>query len=107
MLLDIESTQIHGASPKLNWQRSNPAGAESSTGRRWPIISPDGTFRHFTEPLEPGPAHHRGDRVQPAAARTAAKQQVSIVVPKVNWGERRGALFACGSESGDNGRLSG
>jgi hypothetical protein len=45
-----------------------------------PNISPDGTFRHFTEPLTPG--EHTIVVIGQNRRGGTAKQQVSIVVPK-------------------------
>jgi len=43
-------------------------------------ISPDGTFRHFTEPLEPG--QHNIVVIGQNRRGGTAKQQISIVIPK-------------------------
>ena len=49
-------------------------------GQSVPNIAPDGTFRHFTEPLEPG--QHTISIIGSNRRGGTAKQQVSIVVPK-------------------------
>src|SRR5208337_4553315 len=69
MLLDIESTQIHGRGAAL-----------IINGQPVANISPDGTFRHFTEPLEPG--QHTIVVIGSNRRGGTAKREVSIVVPK-------------------------
>jgi hypothetical protein len=79
MLLEIDATQLHGRVAEIVG-RTEPGAALIVNGQSVPNVSPDGTFRHFTEPLEPGQhtisiigSNRRGG--------TAMKQQ-SIVVPK-------------------------
>ncbi|HKM83911.1 MAG TPA: FecR domain-containing protein [Candidatus Acidoferrum sp.] len=79
MLLDIESTQIHGRVAELIG-KTEPGAALIINGQAVANISPDGTFRHFTEPLEPG--QHTIVVIGSNRRGGTAKQQVSIVVPK-------------------------
>ncbi len=79
MLLEITGTQIHGRVVEIIG-RTEPGAALIVNGQPVPIIAADGTFRHFTEPLEPGPhtiviigQNRRGGTNQ---------QKVPIVVPK-------------------------
>jgi hypothetical protein len=79
MLLEIESTQIHGRVAELIG-KTEPGAALIINGQSVANISPDGTFRHFTEPLEPG--QHTIVVIGSNRRGGTAKQQVSIVVPK-------------------------
>jgi len=79
MLLDIESTQIHGRVAELIG-KTEPGAALIINGQAVANISPDGSFRHFTEPLEPG--QHTIVVIGSNRRGGTAKQQVSIVVPK-------------------------
>lgn len=79
MLLEIESTQIHGRVAELIG-KTEPGAALIINGQPVANISPDGTFRHFTEPLEPG--QHTIVVIGSNRRGGTAKQQVSIVVPK-------------------------
>ena len=79
MLLDVESTQIHGRVAELIG-KTEPGAALIINGQPVANISADGTFRHFTEPLEPGEhtivvmgSNRRGG---------TATKKISIVVPK-------------------------
>jgi len=79
MLLDVESTQIHGRVAELIG-KTEPGAALIINGQPVANISADGTFRHFTEPLEPGEhtivvmgSNRRGG---------TATKRMSIVVPK-------------------------
>ena len=79
MLLDVESTQIHGRVAELIG-KTEPGAALIINGQPVANISADGTFRHFTEPLEPGEhtivvmgSNRRGG---------TATKRISIVVPK-------------------------
>jgi hypothetical protein len=79
MLLDVESTQIHGRVAELIG-KTEPGAALIINGQPVANISTDGTFRHFTEPLEPGEhtivvmgSNRRGG---------TATKRISIVVPK-------------------------
>jgi FecR protein len=79
MLLEIESTQIHGRVAEIIG-RTEQGAALIVNGQPVANISPDGTFRHFTEPLEPG--QHSIVVIGSNRRGGTAKQQVSIVVPK-------------------------
>ena len=79
MMLEIESTQIHGRVAELIG-KTEPGAALIINGQPVANISPDGTFRHFTEPLEPG--QHTIVVIGSNRRGGTAKQQVSIVVPK-------------------------
>jgi hypothetical protein len=79
MLLDIESTQIHGRVAELIG-KTEPGAALIINGQAVANISPDGRFRHFTEPLEPG--EHNIVVIGSNRRGGTAKQQVPIFVPK-------------------------
>lgn len=79
MMLEIESTQIHGRVAELIG-KTEPGAALIINGQSVANISADGTFRHFTEPLEPG--QHTIVVIGSNRRGGTAKQQVSIVVPK-------------------------
>jgi hypothetical protein len=79
MALEITGTVVHGRVVEIIG-RTEPGAALIINGQPVPIIAADGTFRHFTEPLEPGPhtiviigQNRRGGTNQ---------QKVPIVVPK-------------------------
>lgn len=79
MLLEIEGTQIHGRVVELIG-KTEPGAALIVNGLPVANIAPDGTFRHFTEPLEPG----EHDLVVIGSNRRGgtATKTVPIVVPK-------------------------
>lgn len=79
MLLEIMSTQIHGRVAEIIG-RTEPGAALIINAQSVANIAPDGTFRHFTEPLEPG--QHTIVVIGSNRRGGTAKQQVSIVVPK-------------------------
>jgi len=79
MLLEIEGTQMHGRVAELIG-KTEPGAALIVNGQPVANISPDGTFRHFTEPLEPG--EHTLVVVGSNRRGGTATQKVSIVVPK-------------------------
>lgn len=79
MLLQIESTQIHGRVAELIG-KTEPGAALIINGQAVANISPDGTFRHFTEPLEPG--QHTIVVIGSNRRGGTAKVPISIVVPK-------------------------
>ena len=79
MLLDIESTQIHGRVAELIC-KTEPGAALIINGQAVANIAPDGTFRHFTEPLEPG--EHTIVVVGSNRRGGTATKKISIVVPK-------------------------
>ena len=53
MVLEIDSTQLHGRVVEIIG-RTEPGAALIVNGQPVPNIAPDGSFRHFTEPLTPG-----------------------------------------------------
>ncbi len=79
MMLQIDGTQMHGRVAEIVG-RTEPGAALIVNGQPVPNILPDGTFRHFTEALEPGP--HTIVVIGQNRRGGTAKQQVSIVVPK-------------------------
>jgi len=79
MLLEIQSTQMHGRVAEIIG-KTEPGAALIVNGQPVANISPDGTFRHFTEPLEPG--EHTLVVVGSNRRGGTATQKVSIVVPK-------------------------
>jgi len=79
MMLEIQTTQIHGRVAELIG-KTEPGAALIINGQPVANIAPDGTFRHFTEPLEPG--QHTIVVIGSNRRGGTAKQQVSIVVPK-------------------------
>jgi len=79
MLLEIVSTQIHGRVAELIG-KTEPGAALIINGQPVANIAQDGTFRHFTEPLEPG--QHTIVVIGSNRRGGTAKQQISIVVPK-------------------------
>jgi hypothetical protein len=79
MVLEIESTQIHGRVAEIIG-RTETGAALIINGQPVANIASDGTFRHFTEPLEPG--QHTIVVIGSNRRGGTAKQQVSIVVPK-------------------------
>jgi len=79
MLLDVESTQIHGRVAELIG-KTEPGAALIINGQPVANISPDGTFRHFTEPLEPG--EHTIVVIGSNRRGGTATKKISIVVPR-------------------------
>jgi hypothetical protein len=79
MLLDVESTQIHGRVAELIG-KTEPGAALIINGQAVANVLPDGSFRHFTEPLEPG--QHTIVVIGSNRRGGTAKREVSIVVPK-------------------------
>ena len=79
MLLEIDSPQIHGRVAEIIG-RTEPGAALIINGAPVPNISADGSFRHFTEPLEPG--QHTIVVIGQNRRGGTAKQQISIVIPK-------------------------
>ncbi len=79
MLLEIQNTQLVGRAVEITG-RTEPGAALIINGQHVPNIAPDGTFRHFTEPLLPG--EHTIVVIGQNRRGGTAKQQVSIVVPK-------------------------
>jgi hypothetical protein len=79
MVLEISGTQIHGRVAEI-FGRTEPGAALIVNGQPVPNIAPDGTFRHFTEPLEPG--QHTISIIGSNRRGGTAMKQVPIVVPK-------------------------
>jgi hypothetical protein len=79
MMLEIESTQIHGRVAEIIG-KTEPGAALLVNGQPVANLSPDGSFRHFTEPLEPG--QHTIVVIGSNRRGGTAKIPVSIVVPK-------------------------
>jgi len=79
MLLEIDSTQLHGRVAEVIG-RTEPGAAIIINGQPVPNLAPDGTFRHFTEALEPG--QHTISIIGSNRRGGTNMKQVSIVVPK-------------------------
>ncbi len=79
MTLEIQDTHLVGRALEITG-RTEPGAALIINGQHVPNIAPDGTFRHFTEPLLPG--EHTIVVIGQNRRGGTAKQQVSIVVPK-------------------------
>jgi hypothetical protein len=79
MLLEITGTLIHGRVVEIIG-RTEPGAALIINGQPVPIIAADGTFRHFTEPLEPG--QHTIVIIGQNRRGGTNQQKVTIVVPK-------------------------
>jgi hypothetical protein len=79
MVLEITGTQIHGRVVEIIG-RTEPGAALIVNGQPVPIIAADGTFRHFTEPLEPG--QHTIVIIGENRRGGTARVPVPIVVPK-------------------------
>jgi hypothetical protein len=79
MYLEITGTQIHGRVVEIIG-RTEPGAALIVNGQPVPIIAADGTFRHFTEPLEPG--QHTIVIIGENRRGGTNRVPVTIVVPK-------------------------
>lgn len=79
MVLEITDTRIVGRVAEIVG-KTEPGAALIINGQPVPNIAPDGTFRHFTEPLEPG--QHTIVVVGQNRRGGTGHAQVSIVVPK-------------------------
>lgn len=79
MVLEITGTQLHGRVAEIIG-KTEPGAALIVNGQSVPNIAADGTFRHFTEPLEPG--QHTIVVVGQNRRGGTGHAQVSIVVPK-------------------------
>jgi hypothetical protein len=79
MYLEITGTQIHGRVAEIIG-KTEPGAALIVNGQPVPIIAADGTFRHFTEPLEPG--QHTIVIIGENRRGGTNQQKVTIVVPK-------------------------
>jgi uncharacterized protein YfaP (DUF2135 family) len=78
-VLEIDGTQLHGHVAEI-MGRTEPGAALIVNGQSVPNISADGTFRHFTQQLEPG--QHTISIIGSNRRGGTAMKQVSIVVPK-------------------------
>jgi len=79
MVLEITSWQVVGHSAEIVG-RTEPGAALIVNGQSVPNVSPDGTFRHFTEQLAPG--QHTISIIGSNRRGGTAMKQLSIVVPK-------------------------
>ncbi|HVH70511.1 MAG TPA: FecR domain-containing protein [Candidatus Dormibacteraeota bacterium] len=79
MVLEITDTRIVGRVVEIVG-KTEPGAALIVNGQPVPNIAPDGTFRHFTEPLEPG--QHTIVVVGQNRRGGTGHAQRSIVVPK-------------------------
>ena len=79
MVLEVDSTQLHGRVAEIVG-RTEPGAAIIVNGQPVPNIAPDGTFRHFTEALDPG--QHTISIIGSNRRGGTAMKTVSIVVPK-------------------------
>jgi hypothetical protein len=79
MRLELEAPQIHGRVAEIIG-KTEPGAALIINGQSVANIAPDGGFRHFTEPLEPG--QHTIVVIGSNRRGGTAKQQISIVVSK-------------------------
>ena len=79
MQLQIEPPQVNGRVAEIIG-KTEPGAALIINGQPVANMTPDGHFRHFTEPLEPGP--HTITIIGSNRRGGTAKQQISIVVPK-------------------------
>ncbi len=79
MVLDIAGTQLHGRVAEIIG-RTEPGAALIINGQPVAAIAPDGSFRHFTEPLDPG--QHTIVIIGSNRRGGTAMKQISIVMPK-------------------------
>jgi len=79
MVLEVDGTQLHGRVAEIIG-RTEPGAALIVNGQPVPNIAPDGTFRHFTEALEPG--QHTISVIGSNRRGGTAIKQVPIFVPK-------------------------
>jgi hypothetical protein len=79
MYLEIQGTQIHGRVVEIIG-KTEPGAAILVNGQPVPIIGSDGTFRHFTTPLEPG--QHIITIIGQNRRGGTNQASVNIVVPK-------------------------
>jgi hypothetical protein len=79
MVLEITGTQLHGRVAEIVG-RAEPGAAIIVNGQPVPNIAQDGSFRHFTEALDPG--QHTISIIGSNRRGGTAMKQVSIVVPK-------------------------
>ena len=78
MVLDVQGTQLHGRVVEVIG-RTEPGAALIINGQHVPNIAGDGTFRHFTEALEPG--EHTIVIIGQNRRGGTATKRVSVVVP--------------------------
>jgi len=78
-VLEITDTRIVGHVAEIIG-KTEPGAALIVNGQPVPNIAPDGTFRHFTQPLEPG--QHTIVVIGQNRRGGTGHAQVSIVVPK-------------------------
>lgn len=79
MALEIDGVQLHGRVAEIIG-RTEPGATLIVNGQTVPNIAPDGSFRHFTEPLTAG--EHTIVVIGQNRRGGTAKQQTSIVVPR-------------------------
>jgi hypothetical protein len=79
MALEIVGWQIHGRLAEISG-RTEPGAAIIINGQPVANIAPDGNFRYFTEPLDPG--EHTIVIIGQNRRGGTARQQITIVVPK-------------------------
>jgi hypothetical protein len=79
MFLELDAPQLHGRVAEIIG-RTEPGAALIINGQPVANIAPDGSFRHFTEPLTPG--EHTIVVIGQNRRGGTANQPVSIVVPK-------------------------
>jgi len=79
MLLSIDGTQLHGRVAEI-YGKTEPGAALIVNGQPVASVAADGSFRHFTEPLEPG--EHTIVVIGSNRRGGTAKKEVSIVIPK-------------------------
>jgi hypothetical protein len=79
MALEISGIQLHGRLAEISG-RTEPGAALIINGQPVANITPDGNFRYFTEPLEPG--EHTIVIIGQNRRGGTAQQQRTIVVPK-------------------------
>ena len=79
MMLEITGTQLHGRVAEIVG-RTEPGAALIMNGQPVPNIAPDGTFRHFTEALDPG--QHTIVVIGQNRRGGTTQKHLSIVVPK-------------------------
>lgn len=79
MLLQIDPPQIHGRVAEIIG-KTEPGAALIINGQPVANILQDGSFRHFTEPLDPG--QHTIVVIGSNRRGGTAKQQISFVVPR-------------------------
>lgn len=79
MMLEIDGTQLHARNAEIIG-RTEPGAALIINGQPVANIARDGSFRHFTPPLEPG--QHTIVIIGSNRRGGTAQKQISIVVPK-------------------------